>query len=172
MAQVQNPRRSTSGRGAGTSSTYSVQHTRNLPEVHRIPSDCGRGAEDESSTTGDAPIDTGTSPKIPSYNRALIASEGGVQTESYIPSELATLALQLMIRFGLDSCFNPDPRSPRHMINRGKTCSERDAHNAMRFTPQKPACYPNQKSGLTKPTGGTSSSTSQADGRSATRQST
>ena len=46
VAQVQNPKRSTSGRGVRTGSTYTVQRSSN---DDRIPSDCGRGVQEESS---------------------------------------------------------------------------------------------------------------------------
>ena len=48
--------------------------------------------------------------------------------------------------YGPDLFFNPDPRSPQHIINRSTTCSSKEAHNAVRFTPQKPACYSNYRS--------------------------
>ena len=48
VAHVQNPKRSTSRRGAGAGSTYTVQRFRNLLDDHRIPSDCGRGVMEES----------------------------------------------------------------------------------------------------------------------------
>ena len=151
VAQVQNPRRSTSGRGAGASSTYTVQRSSNLLDDHRIPTDCGRGVQEESSSTGDVPIDTGTPPKIPSYNRALTASEGGAYMESYIPSGISYSDFSTDVPisytpYGPDSRFNPDPRSPRHVINRGTTCSGKEAHNVVKFTPQKPACHSNHRS--------------------------
>ena len=114
VAQVQNPKRSTSGRGAGAGSTFTVQRSHNLLDDHRIPSDCGRGVQEESSSTGDVPIDTGTPPKIPSYNRASIASEGGAHMKSYIPSGIcysdsSTDDPISYTPYGPDSCFNPDP---------------------------------------------------------------
>ena len=54
--------------------------------------------------------------------------------------------------YGPDSCFNPDPRSPRHIINRGTTCFGKEEHSAVRFTPQKSACYSNHRSTHTNQT--------------------
>ena len=85
-----------------------------------------------------------------------MASEGGAHMKSFIPSGISYSDTSTddpisFTPYGPDSCFNPDPRSPRHIINRGTTCSRKEAHNAVRFTPKKPACYSNRRSDFTKP---------------------
>ena len=80
-ALVQNPRI----RGAGASSAYTAQHTYNLFDDHSIPSDCVRGVN------GAVPIDTDSSPRISSHNRALIAAEDSYSipaTDDTIPYTL------------------------------------------------------------------------------------